>query len=470
MIPSSRPTTARALGIAFAAVAATFTLSIAVTQLANLRIRSIAGEITENTSPTIALLSAIRSTIRELEEAAGDYVHDCHARACAAVPGELETLRKKLQMDWERYQQLPTSPGERDGWPMVERNLQRLDADLAATFDQLARSDPDMAEAVFRAKVEPSFDALDAAVADVVRFDYAYGIALTSKIDGLARRSLVFAVVLVVASIALTAFTAALAIAVVRRQERLLRLHAEDLDRFAGRVAHEVSGPLWAASAALDVLSHTTENGRSDALKLAARSIELAKQLTKGLLDFARSGATSDLDTWEDLSTVMEAIAENLRPLAEQNGVDLRFQPPIEGRVACRSGILESVVSNLAGNAIKHMGHRELRRVVVRTRDGNAPDRIRVEVEDTGPGIPAALGEKLFEPFVRGRDAKSPGFGLGLATVKRLVTAHGGAVGLTPRDGGGTVFWIEMPRATPRREPSSWMRPRPSVRPKVDAD
>jgi len=277
---------------------------------------------------------------------------------------------------------------------------------------------------------------------------FAHGAALASRIDAIARRSTVVAVALVAVSIALTAVTAALAIALVRRHDRLLRTRAEELDRYAGRVAHEVSGPLWAASAALDLASRATDGRQSDALERAAGSVELAKQLAKGLLDFARSGATRDPEAWEDVPTAVEAVAESLRPFAEQHGVDLRFGPPLEGRVACGSGILESIVANLAGNAVKHMGDGELRRVVIRTRDGGARDTVRLEVEDTGPGIPATLGDKVFEPFFRGPDARSPGVGLGLATVKRLVTAHGGDVGVAPRAGGGTVFWVELPRAS----------------------
>jgi signal transduction histidine kinase len=467
---SPRVTSARTLRIAFGAVAAAFTLTIAVTQIANVRIRAMAEDITSDTSPTIALLSSMRSTIRELEAAADELVDECETQGCTPVPAKLEALRNRLRMEWAQYRLLPSSPEERDAWPRVEGLLRTLDGELTALFALLARSEVASAEALFRARVRPSFDALDEGVASIVQFDHAYGVSLASKIDVLARRAMASAMALVALSVALTVLTAALAIAIVRRHERMLRLQAEELDRYAGRVAHEVSGPLWAASAALDVASHTTDRHRRDALERAARSVELGKQLAKGLLEFARSGVVRDADTGEDLPKGMEAVADTLRSVAEQNGVELRFEPPLEGRVACGNGILESIVANLAENAIKHMGDVEPRRVMVRTRHGGARDRLRVEVEDTGPGIPAALGEKVFEPFIRGPDARSPGFGLGLATVKRLVTAHGGDVGFAPRTGGGTVFWVEMPRARARTEAGASPLPPTSHRPVVEAD
>lgn len=463
-------TSTRTLRLAFAAVAATFTLTIAATQIANLRIREMAEKITGNTSPSIALLSSMRSTTRELEAAADDLVEECASRGCTAIPVDLDAHRRKLWTEWVRYQRLPTSPGERDAWPTVERLLRALDVELMALRRDASSSDPHAMEAQFHARVQPSIGALDKAIAGIVELEYAYGAGLAARIDTTASRSLALAIALVIACLALTVFTATLAIALVRRHERMMRLHAEDLDRYAGRVAHEVSGPLWAASAALDVARHAAEWRRGEALERATRSVELAKQLAKGLLEFARSGVACEPDAWDDLATAMEVVAENLGPVADREGVDLRFEAPLERRVACRAGILESIVANLVENAIKHIGDGQLRRVIVRTRDGDARGTIRVEVEDTGPGIPAMLGEKVFEPFVRGSDVKSPGFGLGLATVQRLVTAHGGGLGFAPRPGGGTVFWVEMPCAAGRGEADSSLAPGSAQRPAVDAD
>jgi signal transduction histidine kinase len=76
---------------------------------------------------------------------------------------------------------------------------------------------------------------------------------------------------------------------------------------------------------------------------------------------------------------------------------------------------------------------------------------VRIEVSDTGPGVPAELQARLFNPYVRAGSASIPGLGLGLATVRRLADAYGGEVGLDDNPGGGSRFWIELPRAPERR-------------------
>jgi signal transduction histidine kinase len=106
------------------------------------------------------------------------------------------------------------------------------------------------------------------------------------------------------------------------------------------------------------------------------------------------------------------------------------------------------VVSNLAHNALKYIGDAETRRITLRSRSCFRENRdlVRVEVEDSGPGIPEELAGQLFRPFVRGTHG-AEGLGLGLATVKRLCESHGGRVGIRSAVGRGSTFWVELPRA-----------------------
>jgi signal transduction histidine kinase len=85
---------------------------------------------------------------------------------------------------------------------------------------------------------------------------------------------------------------------------------------------------------------------------------------------------------------------------------------------------------------------------------------VRIEVTDTGPGIPKEMENEVFRPFVRGRTTSRPGVGLGLATVKRIVEAYGGRVGVLSSDGGGSRFWFTLPRAVVTRADLARQGPR----------
>jgi signal transduction histidine kinase len=120
--------------------------------------------------------------------------------------------------------------------------------------------------------------------------------------------------------------------------------------------------------------------------------------------------------------------------------------------VACNEGLLTAALSNLVRNAIVHLDGGGAKRVDILTVD--AGDRVRIEVRDTGPGLPPGSETRVFEPYVRGPGSDRPGLGLGLATVKRIVETHGGAVGVESRVGVGCRFWMDLPRANDPAPPA----------------
>jgi signal transduction histidine kinase len=109
------------------------------------------------------------------------------------------------------------------------------------------------------------------------------------------------------------------------------------------------------------------------------------------------------------------------------------------------------LIGNLLRNAIKYLGDAKTREVTLRIKARRG--RVLFEVEDTGPGIPAHLTRRVFEPYVRGPNIGIPGIGLGLATVKRLVESHGGEIGLRAAPKGGCLFWFELRESFPPEPP-----------------
>ena len=108
--------------------------------------------------------------------------------------------------------------------------------------------------------------------------------------------------------------------------------------------------------------------------------------------------------------------------------------------------LLEQAISNLLTNAIKYGDANGRVKIHARPAPG---DMLRIDVEDSGPGIAHEHLDRIFERFYRvdgGRSRELGGTGLGLAIVKRLVEAHQGTVAVSSVAGQGTTFTIELPR------------------------
>jgi len=107
--------------------------------------------------------------------------------------------------------------------------------------------------------------------------------------------------------------------------------------------------------------------------------------------------------------------------------------------------LCDQVFTNLFMNACEAMGDEggDLR-VRLRGSDDSDALGVVVEIEDSGPGVPAEMKEQIFNPFVT---TKKSGVGLGLAIVSKIVDAHGGSVKLVSEPGRGACFRVEFPAA-----------------------
>jgi signal transduction histidine kinase len=326
-----------------------------------------------------------------------------------------------------------------------------MDAALAALLASDAANAP-AAEVRFRALS----DRVAADIAEMIDRSAGESRRLALHIEAVSARRRQLSLGLALLCGAAT-ITAALFLArALRTHDRLLRVHRAILERrsseheaFAGRVAHDVRGSLAAVSLMFEQIGRLSADGRVTALTdRGARNVEGVVRLMEGLLQFARAGARAEPGARADLDGVVSEVTAALRAEAASARAELIIDPASHAVVSCSAGVLSSLLGNLVGNALKHMGGRAERRVTVRSRRRGAV--VRVEVEDTGPGIEPELREAIFEPFVRGKDNGTPGIGLGLATVKRLAEGHGGRVGVDSGGAGGSLFWFELPRAEDR--------------------
>ncbi|MET1058633.1 MAG: GAF domain-containing sensor histidine kinase [Nocardioides sp.] len=219
----------------------------------------------------------------------------------------------------------------------------------------------------------------------------------------------------------------------------------ERLAAFAGQVSHDLKNPLTALELSLGLMEEEAEDlGVLDSalgqlLGRAVRGANRMEAMINELLDFARLGGSPQLVDVDLHPVVAQAVADVDGALSG-GSVTIHDLPTVPGDATQ----LRVVVQNLLANAAKFTVKGEQPEVEVS--GGRLGDQWRIEVADRGRGVPDEHRERVFEPLVR-VDKSEPGNGIGLATCRRVIAAHGGTIGLDPRPGGGTIAWFELPVA-----------------------
>jgi signal transduction histidine kinase len=236
------------------------------------------------------------------------------------------------------------------------------------------------------------------------------------------------------------------------RADRLAELAALKAE-FTSMVAHELGNPVTAIRRMCEVLrvrqldpedrAQVLDSmvGELDALTALIRDVEFSSRVDGAdfHLEAVPVAVTELLETAE---AYLRTFADRGRPVA------VRAEAVADHVVVADPERVGQVLRNLLENAIKFSPPSAL--VELRAVRGVSEDRVRLEVIDHGPGIPADEVGRIFERFGRGRDAnarKLPGVGLGLYLSRQLVRAHGSELAVRSRPGEGSTFSFELPVA-----------------------
>ncbi|BDG02368.1 sensor histidine kinase [Anaeromyxobacter oryzae] len=210
-----------------------------------------------------------------------------------------------------------------------------------------------------------------------------------------------------------------------------------ELDAFASRVAHELRTPLQTLTLSLA----STAPNNSGRMR---RGIERMQRTIDALLEFSRAGTAHAGDAVSDVGAALADVEDELAREIEQRRARLEVDVPAHVSATIAPDHLRTILRNLVANALHHGGSPAGVRIAIAA--STSGGRVRVEVSDDGPGIPPAALPHVFEPFIRATDAPG-GYGIGLATVRRLVEGHGGTVTVTSAPGRGTTVRVELPAA-----------------------
>jgi two-component system OmpR family sensor kinase len=196
--------------------------------------------------------------------------------------------------------------------------------------------------------------------------------------------------------------------------------------RFVADAAHELRTPLAALSLQAERLqqSEMSDTARERLLRLGS-GIDRSKALVAQMLALARAQGGESAGSAESsqrsrfvLKEAVRPVLEDLLPLAQQKEIDLGVDSPLEVEVCSRPLELGLLLSNLIDNAVRYTPPGG--RVGIAVTSNAQAGRVRLEITDTGPGIPAAQRERVFEPFYRIDPGAAPGSGLGLSIVQSI--------------------------------------------------
>lgn len=221
------------------------------------------------------------------------------------------------------------------------------------------------------------------------------------------------------------------------------------MERILSVIFHDLKAPLAAAESynrlLLDGFVGELSEEQKNIVQRSSKRLSDLLNLISNMIDFSRVDFGEFREEEVSLTKVIEDCTETMRPLAVEKGLQLDVAVPRQlPAILGNAGRLKQVMTNLLSNAIKFTPSGG---VTVRAKDEK--DHLRVDVIDTGIGIPTEDLPKVFDGFYKGLDMEKRGAGLGLPICKRIIEGHGGKISATspsPETGKGTRFTFILPK------------------------
>ena len=227
------------------------------------------------------------------------------------------------------------------------------------------------------------------------------------------------------------------------------RRASEAKSSFLSRMSHELRTPMNAIlgfAQLLEMDDTMTEGQREHVqeIRLAGRHL---LELINDILDLSRieNGRLHMAAVPVSVSELVDEVLHLAGQVAQDGGIGIESTVDCDARVMADRLRLRQILLNLVTNGIKY--NRNGGQVWIHCREP-LDGALRIEVEDTGVGIAESDRNRVFEPFERlHQKAGVEGVGIGLALSRQLIELMGGSIGVETRDGGGSRFWVELPKA-----------------------
>ena len=443
-----RRSSVKALIMAVSAVSLCFLAAVLYFELAAMKARRQADGALRNAVPSVEKLMQARSALRKVD---GLLDHTL----IAAIEGDpvdasaIAASRRALDAALAAYRALPFYDGEQGLNQALSLRLRELDVVMGRYAAMLRAKDVAGLYRFENREWRRASDLTDDALRRLTAFNVKHAAAHALEVDAIWRRAAFVGICVGVLSLVVTVLATVSAARSIRGRIRYEEERSAELEMFAARVAHDLMSPLGAIALAMGSAEKSADPAAGEWFRRSRAALHRVQHIVNGLLEFARCGGHMERESSARVGEVVNGVLEEIGPQASAGNIAISCGGAGDGdaEVRCSPGVLTVLLSNLLRNAIKFMGDSPIRtiRLTVRRR----ADRVRFEVEDSGPGLPRGFAAKAFEPYVRAKAHVASGLGLGLATVKKLVEAHRGQVGVDEERASGALVWFELPRLGP---------------------
>jgi two-component system, OmpR family, sensor kinase len=445
--PSELPRTGRwPLRLGFILIIAAFSLSNLVSMYEMRSNQTKDQLIVEKMLASIELLSRLERDFDRKRLLIDAHIFEAPNNEMAGIERKIANIDADFAVAAGAYRAIAAETAEREIWDDVQAQRTALQLDLENVI-RLSRQDRDVEARNAMRAIDKRFEEVDRAMEHLININHTEANYAVVELGALQRESRIFLGALTLSGIAFALFVAVGVSRLLshrqdqmRRAAMLLEERNRDLDAFAGRVAHDLRGPLTTISLTASRLSERAQDeGTSAVLKRGVRQME---HLIQDLLTLSSIDAQLP-STLCETAQVASSVAEELNPQVKSAAGTIRVEVE-PATVRCSPGLLRQVLWNLGENAIKYRRPDVQLEIEIQ---GHARGRVyEFIVSDNGSGMPLQEARQAFEPFFRGEHWRSmPGTGLGLSIVKRVIEASGGSVSIDSEPGRGTTFDINLP-------------------------
>ncbi len=358
-----------------------------------------------------------------------DMRSQAHALAVTRDPQRRAAILAQLGFDVREYDPLADFEGERAEWLRLQELLS------AFQREQLRGTAP------------TEIPEIEASVDRIVEINRRQAASFEASISEAHRQGIVVNATGGVITLMLAVAIGLWLLRAIHRQRSLLHTHlamlddrSRELEAFAGRVAHDLRGPLSPLRGYADLLAEQVPAARPTADRIG-QATDRMSSIIDDLLSLSVSGHPGPGET--AVAPIVREVVDELGPTLAEADLALELA---DCAAQCSPSVLHQLVGNLVSNAIKYRS--PARPLELAISCATHDDMVEVEIADNGIGMDEDAASHAFEPFYRARTARViPGHGLGLAIVKRTVDALGGTCVLASEVDRGTRVTLRLPAA-----------------------